>query len=160
MTKAIPSSPEMGRDLFRCKPKSLHDYSKARFQGVFPSYASLKWLDQLIVVTSPIAENLILAMMPTILGIFVLQVILDLKPPHEPSWVRPLCFVILAASVPISIWWCWIAPRKDHLVVCERGFRWQVSLNRWTWFRSRGFAAFNDLVKFSYRSDCFVPEPL
>ena len=160
MTRVSGSEPGPGRELFRCRPNSLPEYSRLRFQGVFPASASLKWVDRVTTITSPIAESLILAGMPTILLILLLQVILNLKPPHEPFWVRPLCFVVLALSVPMSIWWCWIAPRKDGVVVYERGFHWQVSLNRWTWLRSRGSAAFSDLEKFSYRSDCFTPEPL
>lgn len=123
-------------------------------------FASLKWLDRVIAMTSPVAESMILAGLPSICLIFVLQVILDLKPPHEPSWVRPLVFAVLAVSLLLSIWWCWIAPRKDYLTIHERGFCWQVSLTRWDWFRSRGCVDLNDLVSLSYRSDCLTKEPL
>jgi hypothetical protein len=160
MTKANATDPELGQELFRCRPTSLQVYSSLRFQGAFPAYASLKWMDRVTAVVSPVTENLLLAGLPTILSILILQVILGLKPPHEPVWVRPFCFAILAASVPLSVWWCWIAPRKDRLVVYERGFRWQVSLNHYTWCRSRGSVAFSDLETFSYRSDCFATEPL
>jgi len=120
---------------------------------------SLKFLNPPIVMTSPVAESLILGCLPMVLSIFVLQVLLGLKPPHEPSWVRPSCFAVLTVSIPVAMWWCWIAPRKDDVIVYERGFRWQVSWSRWNWFRSRGSVAFTDLEAFSYRSDCFGPEP-
>lgn len=160
MTEASRTNSKLGQELFGCRPRSLHGYSSLRFQGAFPMFASLKWLDQVIAITSSVAESLILAGLPAIFLIFVLQVILNLNPPHEPSWVRPLVLAVLAVSILLSVWWCWIAPRKDYLTVYERGFCWQVSLTRWNWFRSRGYVDYEDLVKFSYRSDCLTIEPL
>jgi hypothetical protein len=160
MTKPLRTNSKLGQELFGCRPRSLHGYSSLRFQGALPMFASLKWLDRVIGITSPIADSLILAGLPAICLIFVLQVILDLKPPHEPPWVRPLVFAVLTVSILVSVWWCWIAPRKDHLTVYERGFSWQVSLTRWDWFRSRGCVDLSDLSSFSYRSDCLTTEPL
>ena len=152
--------PEWGRVLFRCRPRPLRGYFKLSYQGVLPQIKWLKFLTPAIVGTSPVAESMVLAGLPTILSIFVLQVILGLKPPNEPSWVRPFCFTVLAISIPVAFWWCWIAPRKDVVVVGERGFRWHISWSCWNWFPSRGSVAIGDLEAFSYRSDCFGPEPV
>jgi hypothetical protein len=104
-------------------------------------------------------QNIVLAGSPTIILIFLLQFILGLEPPHEPSWVRPLCFAVLALSVPLSVWCCWLVPGSDSVTVYEWGYRWRVSLSRWEWFPSSGALAFANLESFSYRSDRFTPEP-
>jgi hypothetical protein len=151
---------ELGRELFCCRPRSLRSYFQLSYQGALPQLKWLKFLTPAIVVVSPMVESLVLAGLPTMLSIFVLQVVLGLKPPHEPVWVRPFCFAVPAISIPVTFWWCWIAPRKDVVVVGERGFRWRVSWSNWNWFRSRGSVAVNDLEAFSFRSDCFSSEPL
>jgi len=104
-------------------------------------------------------ETMILAGLPTVLLAFVFQFVLGLKPPNEPSWVRNLYFAILAVSCPFAVWWSWIRPLADKLVVCEREFSWRVSLIRWEWFSSRGRVHATQLEGFSYRSDCFDADP-
>jgi len=69
---------------------------------------SFKWLKFL----HPVMESMIPAGLPTVLSIFVLQVILGLKPPHEPPWVSPFCFAVLAVSIPIAFWWRWMPVSK------------------------------------------------
>jgi hypothetical protein len=160
MTEPKAADPELGQVLFRCRPKSLRGYFTLRFQGALPPFKWLKFLHPVIAITSPVAESLVLAGLPTVLSIFVLQVLIGLKPPHEPSWVNPFCFTVLAVSIPVAMWWCWIAPRKDGVTVHERGFHWQISWSCWNWFRSRGNVAISDLDAFSYRSDCFGTEPV
>jgi hypothetical protein len=160
MTGPNATDPELGRELFRCRPKSLWSFFALRYQGALPAFKWLNFLNPIIAVTSPIAESFVLAFMPTILAIFVLQVIFGLKPPHEPLWVRPFCFAVLAISVPVALWWHWVAPRKDFVIVHEHGFRWRASLSRRDWFRSRGIVANSELEAFSCRSDCFASEPV
>jgi hypothetical protein len=160
MTEPNTADPGLGQVLFHCRPKPLRGYFALVNQGALPPFRKLKFLHAVIVMISPVCESLILAGMPMVLSIFVLQVILGLKPPHEPSWVRPFIFAVLAVSVPIAGWWCWLAPRKDCVMVHERGFRWQVSWCHWNWLRLRGGVAISDLKSFSYRSDCFESEPV
>jgi hypothetical protein len=158
MEERNAADPELGKELFRCRPKLLRDFFALRYQGALPSYKWLNFLKPALVITSPILETLILTGLPTILLIFLLQVILGLKPPTEPVWVRPVCFAALVIPFPVMIWWYWIAPCNDDVIVYERGFRWRISLSRWEWFRSQGSVIISDLKAFSYRSDCFEPE--
>lgn len=160
MTEEEAVDPELGRVLFKCLPRPLRSYAALRTQGALPAGKWLKRLSPVSAITSPVAESLILAGLPTIFLIFLLQVVLGLKPPNEPFWVRPACWMVLTISVPVTGWWCWLAPRKDYVIVCERGFRWQVSLCRWKWFRSRGVLTYASVPSFSYRSDCFETEPV
>jgi hypothetical protein len=157
--KGLEAAARPGRELFRCRPKPLRDYFALRYQGELPGFASARFLNSIIATISPFIQNLLLAGLPTIGVIFVLQVVLGLKPPHEPGWVRPACFAVLALSVPTSIWWCWFAPRRDVVIVSENGFRWRISLCRVEWFGSRGTFRFTELKGLSYRSDSFDAEP-
>jgi hypothetical protein len=156
----VAADPELGQVLFRCRPESLRRYLVLSNQGVFPPVRGLKFLNRIAPAILPIAETIILAGLPMVLVVFVLQVILGLKPPNEPSWTRPLCAGVLTFSVPFSVWWNWIAPRRDGIIVCERGFRWQLSLSSWEWLRSQGCLATDNIEAFSYRSDCFESQPV
>jgi hypothetical protein len=104
-------------------------------------------------------EMMIFAGLPTVLLIFVFQVVFGLKPPHEPSWVRNLYFGIPVISFPFAVWWFLVSPHADKLVLSERDFRWRISLVRAEWFRARGHVHMDELEGFSYRSDCFAAEP-
>jgi len=127
-----------------------------RYQGTFPSGSQLRFLEPVIAITMPITQTLLLAGLPTVLSIFFFQFALG---PHEPAWSRNLCFVILALSCPFAIWWFWLAPQGDKLVVYEREFRWRISLVYWEWFRAGGCVRTEELEAFSYRSDCFDAAP-
>src|SRR5436305_394195 len=75
MTEPNPRFPDLGRQIFRCRPKPLRTFFALRCQGSFPLFRWWNSLNPIIVGTSSIAETLILAGMPTILLIFVLQII-------------------------------------------------------------------------------------
>jgi hypothetical protein len=160
MIETSTSEMAFGRELFRCRPRPLWQFFALRYQGALPTFKWLRFLNPVITVVSPIAESFTIACLPGILMILLLQFGLGLKPPNEPSWVRPFYVAFLAVSVPLILWWHWATPRNDGVAVCERGFRWRISLSRWDWLRSQGSIPINKLESFSYRSDCFEAEPV
>jgi hypothetical protein len=103
---------------------------------------------------------MILAGMPLVLTVFVLQVILGLKPPNEPRWIIWLYSSILAVSIPWTAWFYWVTPAKDSVLVYETGFHWRISHSHLGWFPSKGKLHNDDLKGFSYRSDCFEREAI
>jgi hypothetical protein len=150
----------LGPELLRCRPKPLWKFFSLHYQGMLPPFKWCRFLNPIITVTSPIADSFIAACLPLVLSGFLFQVVLGLKPPDEPSWTRPFYIACLAISAPLILWWYWASPRNDGVTVCERGFRWRISLSRWNWFRSEGTIAFDQLESFSYRSDCFDEAPI
>jgi len=150
--------PTLGNVLFRCRPNSLRTFFSLRDQGPFPPFKWVRRLGPFMAITSAVAESIVLGGIPTVLLIFVFEVLFGLKPPHQPGWVRPVCFVTLFISLPVSLWWYWIAPRKDSVTVCEWGFSWRISHAHWGWFRSHGHVVLSELEAFTWRSDCLAPE--
>ena len=154
--QATEATPEQ----FVCRPRSLRNFLRLRHQGAFPPFRWMKPLWPTIEITSPLMETIILACLPTILLIFLFEMIPGLKAPHQPAWVRPVCFASLVISSPLSVWWYWFSPRNDFVTISAGYLRWRVSLSRWEWFRSRGSLALDALTAFSYRSDGLVSEPV
>src|ERR1043165_7932242 len=152
------SNSQLGSELFRCQPRALRNYFTLRYQGALPFFCFLKFLEPIVAVTSPISESVILAGLPLVVIIFILQPFLGLEPPHEPSWLRPLCFLILIVSVILTAWFYWLTPAKDTIIVFERGFCWKISHANWDWIPSRGELGNDEIKAISYRSDCFDRE--
>src|SRR5436190_1607512 len=131
-----------------CRPRPLRSFFNLRYQGSLPGFAWMKPLQPVIAIASPLAQTVMLAGLPTILLIFLFQALPGLKQPHQPEWVRALCFTVLVISCPLSVWWCWFSPRADFVTLSERHLSWRVSLSRWEWFRSRGCLAVAELASF------------
>src|SRR6266699_2041643 len=100
MSELSAADPELGRDLFHCRARPLRSFFVLRYQGSLPLPGRLNPLSPFLAVTSAVMESLLLAGVPTILLIFGIQVVLGLKPPNEPLWVRPVCFAFLALAAP------------------------------------------------------------
>ena len=160
MAEQRGQGPELAPEHLVCRPRKLRSFFHLRYQGALPSFRWMKPLSPIIEITSPLMETIILACLPTILLIFLFEMIPGLKAPHQPVWVRPVCFAVLVISWPVSVWWYWFSTRNDFVAISEGYLRWRVSLSRWEWFRSRGCLALGALAAFSYRSDGLVPEPV
>jgi hypothetical protein len=65
-----------------------------------------------------------------------------------------------ALMVCTSVWWHWIAPRRDYLIVYERGFRWRLWLCRLGILPSHGRVATATIDEGAYRDDSLESEPV
>ncbi|MFO1513449.1 MAG: hypothetical protein U1F83_11130 [Verrucomicrobiota bacterium] len=68
------------------------------------------------------------------------------------------CIVTLAMVGSVA--WMWILPRKDFLIVHQRGIRWQIWLSKWNTLPSKGTICLEDLKEFSYSSSWGEPQGL
>jgi len=159
MTELGGANSERGQELFRCRAKPLLRFFVLRYQGSFPPPPALKSINRLVIL-SPFLEPLVLAGIPLVLAVFLFEFVFGLKPPNRPAWLVPFCLAVLAVSLVIAIWWFWISPQKDSVIVHEQAFRWRISLCRNEWFRSQGSITTIELEAFSYRTDCFDREPV
>jgi hypothetical protein len=71
---------------------------------------------------------------------------------HNPP--TALVFLgLLVIGFALGVWWFWISPWKDYLIVQQHGFTWRVSRSKWDTFPIRGTALFRSLAGLRYRSD-------
>jgi hypothetical protein len=150
---------DFGPELFRCRLRSLGAFFRLRYQGTLPSWGS-KVVTSLNAITSPVLNTVILSCLPAIILIFTLQFGFGITSSKQEVWVLPVFLAVLVISSAAAIWWLWLVPLRDYVIVSENGFRWQLSLSRWECFPSQGSLSTAELKAFSYRSDCFEAEPL
>jgi hypothetical protein len=71
---------------------------------------------------------------------------------HNPH--AALVFLgLLVIGFALGVWWFWLSPFKDYLIVHEHGFAWRVSRSKWTTFPIGGTALFDTLAGIRYRPD-------
>jgi hypothetical protein len=111
-------------------------------------------------LAGPILKTLLLAGIPFVLLVFGTQEIIGFKPLNEPAWFRGFMIASFALMVCTSVWWYWIAPRADYLIVYERGFRWRLWLCRLGVLSARGRVATATIDEAAYRDDSLESEPV
>ena len=158
MAERCAHNSELRSEPFVCRPRKLQSFFRLRYQGTFPPSRWTKRLVPIVAVTSPLSETILLAGLPMISLIFLFELVPGLQAPHQPFWVRPLCFAVLVISCPGAVWWYWISPRYDSIAICDGKLRWRLSFSCWEWFRASGSLPLDTLSSFSYRSDGLEPE--
>lgn len=138
----------LGPILFRCRPKPVRrfllDINRKASHLPEPILTVTRACESLL----PYAHPLLFAGVPTICMLGALNGIFGAS---ATPWA--VVIGLFAVALSIAIWWYWVAPRTDFLVVYENGFRWRIWLSKLGIFPNRGSIHLNDIAEFRCRSD-------
>src|ERR1039457_6603841 len=136
---------DFGNVLFCCRRKSVWRFLRVLNQAPREKLVVLRAIGKFGEIVMPCLSPFLFA---GNLWLVTIALPLSLLKIEQGIMVREIALVLFAVIFIFCIWWYWLSPGKDYLVVCENGFRWRVWLSKMKLLPSKGSVSMNSLSEF------------
>lgn len=155
MSSSTQSGGALGAEVLVCKPKPVHEFQMAISRGPHDVPVVIAAINSVSAWLYPSLKTILLGGIPSVLTVTLL---LQFGISNEHRKVVVVC--VFALMLLASVTWMWILPRRDFLVLHERGFRWRIWLSAWRTWPNCGVIKFSELGDFAYCSDWAKPNSI